>query len=217
LALIFDEKLTFADQTKRAITKTKQGIGMLCRSLRKWATAKIINTAISTIALPALTYGIEVWFPPDSSRQTQIIKTQKYAARLVLNDFRNDTSNRELTRKLNWQPIHHMVATRRLCRIKKYLDGSRYIDPEIFPLEQTTSTRMSNRLAEQRHEFQLAVNCRPKNAKEDKLAAAQSRKMWNALNRSLVTSPYKKFVTGVKADGVIINLIEKGLINDLNT
>jgi hypothetical protein len=76
---------------------------------------------------------------------------------------------------------------------------------------------MSNRLAEQRHEFQLAVNCRPKNAKEDKLAAAQSRKMWNALNRSLVTSPYKKFVTGVKADGVIINLIEKGLINDLNT
>jgi len=162
LGIDFDETLTFGEQTKKAITKTKQGIGMLCRSLRKWASANIINTAISTIALPALVYGIEVWFPPDSSRQIQIIKAQKYAARLVLNDFRKEISNKELTRKLNWQPIHHMVAVRRLCRVKQYLDGTRHIEPEIFSLAPEKSTRSSSRLTEQKHNVQLLLNTRRK-------------------------------------------------------
>jgi len=152
LGIDFDHKLSFASQTTRAVTKAKQGIGALCRTLRKWSSSKILNTAISSIAMPALLYGIETWFPPDVTKQIQVLKLQKYAARLLLNNFKEEISLVDLVNQVKWQPIHHIVATRRLLALRKYLEGTRYIDSEVFPLQIPESgIRKSSRLLERKY------------------------------------------------------------------
>jgi hypothetical protein len=57
LGIDMDERLTFDQHSSRVVAKAKQGIGALCRLLRKWALQDVLNTTISSIAMQALLYG----------------------------------------------------------------------------------------------------------------------------------------------------------------
>ena len=216
LGIDFDHKLSFASQTTRAVTKAKQGIGALCRTLCKWSSSKILNTAISSIAMPALLYGIETWFPPDVTKQIQVLKLQKYAARLLLNNFKEEISLVDLVNQVKWQPIHHIVATRRLLALRKYLEGTRYIDSEVFPLQIPESgIRKSSRLLERKYTNSIQMEIIVKaNAKEEKLAAAQTRKMWNELDEDVVRSSVRDFACKIRDKEVIGKLVSKGVLRD---
>jgi hypothetical protein len=72
LGVEVDENFTFVKHTSKAVLKAKQCIGTLNRMLRKWASTKILSQAISTIALPAMFYAIEAWYPPHKKHQQQI-------------------------------------------------------------------------------------------------------------------------------------------------
>jgi hypothetical protein len=63
LGVTVDESLGFSQHTRQTVRKVKQGIGALCRSIRKWASTKVLNTALTTIVLPSLLYGMRLGFP----------------------------------------------------------------------------------------------------------------------------------------------------------
>jgi hypothetical protein len=136
LGVEFDERLTFATQSWKAATKTKQAIGALCRTLRKWAPDKVFRKAVVTIALPIFLYAIEVWMPPHVKHQVMLERVIKFAVRLLTNNFQKDISYGSLLEAVGWKPLFRLVSERRLLLIRKYLGGERYILETVFPLEE---------------------------------------------------------------------------------
>ncbi len=65
--------------------------------------------AYCTLVRPILEYSSSVWDPYTTDHIHQIGKIQKRAARMVCNDYRQDTSASELIRELGWE----MLSTRR--------------------------------------------------------------------------------------------------------
>jgi hypothetical protein len=214
LGVEIDERLTFGLQTMKAVAKAKQGIGALSRSLRKWSSMEVLKTSITTIALPCLMYAIDVWYPPSIQHQQQIERVQKYAARLLTNNFNHETSYEELLMKLKWKPIFRNVAERRLITLMKYLDGSRFIPDYVFQIESEGTTRTSARLKEKadRHQMMLKTWSGRGSVREENLAAGQSRKMWNSLKKEVVESDVKGFIKKVKSDCVYEYLCDSGAI-----
>ena len=80
LGVEIDENFNFGAQAYKAALKTKQGIGAISRQIRKWATSEVLSKAITIIAIPALLYGIEIWFPPGDKHQRIVERVNKYAA-----------------------------------------------------------------------------------------------------------------------------------------
>jgi hypothetical protein len=105
------------------------------------------------------------------------------------------------------------VAARRLLTLRKYLDGTRHISPDVFALEKDKETRMSARLSKRSHDLQLTVPS-AKNAKEGKLAAAQMRAMWNALDQATVNCTAKEFAERLRKGELLNQLLDKGLLRD---
>jgi hypothetical protein len=216
LGVQFDERLAFAEQTELATTKTKKGIGALARTLRKWAPREILCKAISEIAIPCLLYGIEVWYPSDDTRQQRIERTQKYAARLITNNFKAEANYDELIKQLGWKSIQCQVMEKRLINLYKYKHCLRYIPEEVFPKEVPTNNRRSNRLAQTRHSNCLQLPTKQKNAKEIKLVVAQSILAWNALTEDIIKKDLKGFVNGIKSTEIFEKMCAMGVINKIN-
>ena len=123
----------------------------------------------------------------------------------------------ELVKQVGWQPLHHTVATRRLTNLKKYLDGVRHIDDDVFVPEAEPLNRISSRLQakKKQHGHQLKTQYDARNSKEDKLAAAHARRLWNALPAEVVSASVKAFGEMVKSEEVINELCMCGVISVL--
>jgi hypothetical protein len=216
LGVDIEEKLNFATQTNRASTNMKRGIGVMNRLLRKWAPTSVLSTAIQSIVMPVLLYGIEVWYPPNTGHQIQIEKSQKFALRLITNDFKQETTYSNLLSRLKWTPIYRVVAERRLLNIKRYIDGLRYIPDDVFQLSTTNQpiTRQSARLKEmgKKHSLNLLVSRENKNLLEEKLVAAVTRTMWNALDEETVRARYSEYEAIVKSASLFQSLIDRKII-----
>jgi hypothetical protein len=211
LGIKIDSQLNFSKQTNTAVTKAKQGIGALNRSLRKWAPRNVFATAVTTFVLPAFLYAVEIWYPPHVTQQRKLESVVKFAARLVTNDFQHSTTYESLLEKLNWRPLYRLIAERRILNIKKYMDGHRYLPESVFQKSEIMSTQRVSQRKKNRencHEFQLQICSKQKNERENKLSAACSRILWNALDRSVVVKPLREFKTAIESDEVFANLCE---------
>ena len=214
LGVEIDDRLNFAQHVSKTTLKTKKCVGALCSTLRKWASKKVFETAITSIAFPLMTYAIEVWYPPDSGQQRKLCRVQKYAARLLTNNFNRQTTYEDLLSSLNWKSFHRLVIERRLLSVYKYVHGTRYIDPHVFPLETANeTTRQSQRIRSSSRKHSLSLSTlSQKNQKESKLAAACMRSLWNALPPNVVTAPVKKFVEMTKSEEIFAMLVDRGVV-----
>jgi hypothetical protein len=209
-----DQKLTFSDHTKQTVIKTKRSIGALCKWLRKWASTRVLNTAIQSISLPIMMYAIEVWYPPDLNNQKNVEKAQKFAARLITNNFKQETYYTDLLENVKWKPIYRLVAERRLMLIKKCMDGTRYAPEELFPLQQDCENRRSRRLAESAHpthSLMLSTN-RQTNTKESKMAACKMVTLWNSLDETVIKLRMKAYQKYVGSDEAFNMFCSRGAI-----
>jgi hypothetical protein len=214
LGVELEEKFVFARQTSAATMNAKRGIGVLNRTLRKWAPTGILSTAITSIVLPALYYAIEVWYPPNECHQRQIEKVNKFAARLVLNDFMKETKYEDLLLNLKWKTVAQLVAERRILCVSKYLNGKRFVTSGIFILQSPNANRFSQRIAlkVKAHRLQLAVNKQQKNSLEAKLAIERMKDLWNALPEEVILlSPYS-FHEMVRSDRIYRDLCSAGAL-----
>jgi hypothetical protein len=209
LGVEMDQRLTFARQTQMAIIKTKQAIGALSRSIRKWASAKILSTAIQTIALPILLYAIEIWYPPGKREQISIEKIQKYGARLITNNFDSTADYEALLVAAHCKPIYRIVAERRMIFLKKYMDGNKFLPEGIFRLKTESENRVSARLGSRiTNSLQLEINSQQKNGREENLAAARIIALWNSLNESIIRMRPSQFKVAVQSEegfGMVCN------------
>ena len=105
-----------------------------------------------------------------------------------------------MLKKLKWKSIKQSVDERRLLCIKKYMDGSRYIQAEIFSQQPTPTTRCSRRLAATRnkHSLQLSLCTSQRNALEEKLAIEKMKALWNALPEDQIRLLLSAFMEMVK-------------------
>jgi hypothetical protein len=219
LGVEVDDRLTFGAQSAKVAAMTKKGIGALSRVLRKWLTPNdVLKKSITTIAMPTLLYAIDVWYPPSVQHQVQIERIQKFAARLLSNNFNHSTSYIELLQTLNWKPIYRIVAERRLINVKKYLLGIHFISSDVFPLQEESTSRCSARLKAKTNNHKMLMKTwnGKGGEREEKLAAAQSRKLWNALPEEVVTDTLEGFERSVKSDSVFDLMCERGVLTPLS-
>jgi hypothetical protein len=202
LGVDIEEKFTFEKQTKRAVSNAKKSIGTLNRVVRIWASAEVLRQAIMTLALPVLFYGIEVWYPPHNQQREQIERVNKFAARLLLNDFNSETSYSSLLERLKWHTIHRLVLEKRLVNLRKYMDGKRFVNGGIFELESPSVLRSSQRLRERKTKNSLTIQTHDdhKNTMEEKMVVHQSIISWNALNEDIVKSSSAQFRKIIQSD-----------------
>jgi hypothetical protein len=216
LGVVFDSSLSYSEQVNIITSKTKRGIGALSGTIRKWAPRNILCCAIRTIALPALLYGIETWYPPDDWGRRKIEKIQKYAARLVLNNFKHDAEYEDLLNQLNWCTIQEMVTERRLTNLFKYRKGFKFIPEELFPPEDLTGTRKSSRLNKAKHS-KILKQSTARNSREEKMCVQQTISTWNALAENMVNeSSLGSFQTRFRRDKVYSKLCMEGSIKHVN-
>jgi hypothetical protein len=217
LGVEFDEKLTFSNHSRNIVAKTKRGIGAICSWIRKWASKAVLAEAISKIVLPSLLYAIEAWYPANLHCRRSIEGIQKYAARLVLNDFLPSSNYEALLKRLEWKPIYRTVAEKRLMFIKRYMDGEKRLPPDIFPMEETNIHRASGRLAQkkQTHSLRLKIFETQKNSREDSLAGAQMRMLWNALDEETVRAKKFLFKETTKSEEMFKIFCDRNIIDVL--
>jgi len=215
LGVEVDDRLTFSTQTQKVAAKAKQGIGALSRALRKWAPTNVLRTAITAITIPALFYGIETWYPANATSQQQLERVLRFAARLLTNDFRRDVSHKELMTTAQLLPVGRQVKLRQLTLIKKYMDGTRFIPLFVFPLESESinvERRSSARLKEKqgKHSLTLKVFTSQRNDREDKLAAARARLLWNELDEVVARAPLKTFLAHIRGESDQTDVVTMG-------
>jgi ribonucleases P/MRP protein subunit RPP40 len=210
LGIEVDRFLNFSEQTRMTITKLKQAIGAMCHQLRKWAPREIFTVAVTQIILPAFLYAIETWYPPAKTDQIKLERALKFAIRLVTNDFKSSTTYEDLLRKGKWKPLCSIVAGRRTILIRKYLSGERYIPESVFPLQEMDLNRRSQRVLDKKMRTMLILKqfTGHKNEREDKLAAAQMRQIWNSMSDHQVKLNGTEFKTMVMSDEWFQNICD---------
>ena len=216
LGIEMDSKLSFAAHTNKAVVKAKRSIRALCNSFKKWVSRRILKTTINTIVLPGLFYGIEVWYPPDTVRRKQIERIQKYAARIINNNFQATTTYDDLLQQLQWVPIWQRVAVMRLLSTRHFLDGTPFFPNNVFQLAEVSSTRSSSRIQANlnRHDRQLKIPF-TKSTRVEKLAIIQMLKLWNAVAANIISLPLKAYADKINDPQVIRMLVENGVLEKI--
>jgi hypothetical protein len=218
LGVQFDQRLTFAEHTRTVVVKTKRGIGAVSGWIRKWASTKVLEVAMSRIVLPSLLYAIEVWSPTNQSCRKSIEGIQKYAARLILNDFKQTSQYEDMLKKTGWKPLYRIVAEKQMIYIKRFMDGLKSLPTEVFQLAEESNRRESSRIAQRSHKnsMKLKIFKNQKNNREENLAGAKMREMWNELDETTVRSKALEFRRVIQTDGVFQYLCDKNIINGMS-
>jgi hypothetical protein len=83
-------------------------------------------------------------------------RINKFIARLITNDFCRNSEYDEFLTVVKIKPIFRIVA-RQLINIKKYMDGVRIIQTEVFQLAPPTNHQFSQRIAEKDDQHSLVL------------------------------------------------------------
>jgi hypothetical protein len=218
LGIDMDDKLSMACHTARVVTGAKKAIGALNRTLRKWASKRVFTTAITTLVLPAVAYGIEAWYPPHMQQREKLERLMKYAARLASNNFSREITYEKLLQLTKWKPFYRMLAEKWLVLIKKYIDGHRYMPSVVFQPEHPVSNRFSQRIRshQHRHSLTLATSTQHKNKLEANMPAAHMRKLWNSMKEDVIQLRGCDFKNIVANDETYLYLCQENLIEVVN-
>ena len=95
--------------------------------------------------------------------------------------------------------------------------GLRHTGGEVFVLKSPASTRCSGRIKsrEEAHKWQLET-WTARNGKGDKLAAAQARLLWNALDSESASASVNVLKERLRHGTVMVKLLKKDVLNDLS-
>ncbi len=125
LGVVLDPQLNFDCHAQLTSSRVKQCIGALRRSLPTGTVpsghfAQIYQQGI----LPVLTYALPVSAPVLKKSWTQLEKCNRFAARLVLNDY--SSSYTDLLTKISWKSVRHLTCECSTYLVFKYMHGLRH-------------------------------------------------------------------------------------------
>ncbi|MCP4486141.1 MAG: hypothetical protein GY820_02300 [Gammaproteobacteria bacterium] len=187
LGVLVDRKLSFVSHSHVSTVRAKRAIGALCRNFRNIAHVSVLERVYKVCILPALLYGVEVWFPGAKYCRVNLERVQRLMARLLCNDF--TLSYDSLLDRLNWVPIWKRVLHFRLRLFYKLLSNSTF--DALLPL---TVSRHSLRLSHSR-----SVSLRCKKSSTANSFCFITAKLWNSLPDYVVTGSFALFCNYVKS------------------
>ena len=156
LGIILDSKLSFASHIQTAITKSRQGIGMI-KYISKYLPRHTLNELYKLYLRPHLDYGDVIYHTPakicefshDTMLKTHMEKLEsvQYSAALAVTGAWKGTSREKLYNELSWESLNLRRWSRRLIIFYKIVNN---ITPEYrrHPLPQLEQCTYS--LREQR-------------------------------------------------------------------
>ena len=115
-----------------AAVRAKKAIGALWRTVGRWADRETFRRVYESKVQPLLTHALPTVSPSTKHGWDALEKVHRYAARLVLNDFRSPYT--ELLRKLQWKNMSRLCVERQSLLMYKWRNGLRFI-PDFVIVE----------------------------------------------------------------------------------
>ena len=107
-------------------------------------TKETKSAAYSTLVRPILEYSSSVWDPYTKEHIHQLGKIQRRAARMVCNDYRQETSASELIRGLDWDMLSTRRKINRVNIMHKALGGHLALPVSDYLCPASRNTRRSS-------------------------------------------------------------------------
>ncbi|MCP3667072.1 MAG: reverse transcriptase family protein [Gammaproteobacteria bacterium] len=209
LGVFLDCRLSFSYQSDIATSKLKKAVGVLNRNFRKFAPLYVIESVYHVCLLPALLYGIEVWWPSAQVHQLRVERAHRFMIRTFVNNFSRNVSYIQLLDSANdvgnrmWFPISRIVAARRMTLFYKYYYGLRYFPCDfILPVQGRRSRRL------QHHDLQI----QPPSASSAPTFLHKSVEIWNSLDSNKVHSRCIAFVQYCSSDLFYSHVVDSGFV-----
>jgi len=204
LGVDLDPKMSYRNHVKRMVTKTKQMLGALCRTIRKCAPLHVFGKLYKSTIEPLLTYAIEAWYPSQVVLQNSLERVKKYAAKLTANNF--EKPYKELLQKLNWKPLCKVATERRAILVHSYVHAHRSLPEDAIVKRSDLDLWHSSRLG---HSLQLTMPATNMEAVKSS-SLNTTKRIWNALPDNVATiSDQKKFRRAVQEPTTYQELAKK--------
>ena len=133
LGVILDSKLSFASHIQTAITKSRQGIGMI-KYLSRYLPRHTLNELYKLYVRPHLDYGDVIYHTPakicefshDTTLNTHMEKLESVqtSAALAVTGAWKGTSREKLYNELGWEPLNLRRWSRRLVMFYKIVNNT---------------------------------------------------------------------------------------------
>ncbi len=155
LGTLLDRRLAFDVNAKALATKAKRILGVLHRSVGRFAGQERFRALYVGKILPIITYAITVTFPRYQKDWSLLEKVNRYGCRLITNDYKK--SYIDLLAKTRLPSIAQISLKRGLRLLYKYVFGQRLLPGVLQRVQDVRGpVRRSQRLS-QDHEYSLMV------------------------------------------------------------
>ncbi len=200
LGVFFDKKLSFCRNAHVASVNAKRSLGVLYQKIGCFAPTSVFQNLYSCKILPMLLYSIVPCFPSNVLDFDKFEKVNRYAARLISNDY--TSSYPELLSKCKLRSVAHHYIVRALTLMYKATAGERALGHSLpFKLNQTVNqTRPGLRSQTNVHRLQVSVPLLEtrREVMGRKLPIFKMLSLWNDLPPDLVERSFMSFKNELK-------------------
>ncbi len=183
LGFHLDHHLTFNSHAAQAVSKGKKAIGCLYRTFGKVANPGVFQRLVQAKVLPIFLYGSAVAMPTSKSALAVLEKLNRFAARLILNNY--STDYHQLLWDLSWKDISRITFERHACLAFKYVHSFRHLPGEFVRMTVNPFRHSQRTLNQPPHNQQLYIPSFTK-ASCQKAPIYQLFQVWNALPSDVV-------------------------------
>ena len=188
LGVILDNKLDFAANTRLRAARTKKCVGALVSCTRNTLSKPKLSFLYKTLFLPYLLYACEIVYPVHTKDRTILERVNKFASRLICNNFARNVSYDFLLSSANLSSIYRIVFARKLILMYKYIHHLRFIIPNCisFMRERACSSRLN-------HFYTIDVGAFCANRRQNYCMYNLCARAFNILPFNVVTLPLSQF------------------------
>ena len=143
LGVILDEKLTFREHIKEAISKAKKGLALM-KFLSKNVTAHVLEMTYKMYVRPHLEYG-DIIYHDQQSAMMDHLESIQYQAGLIITKCWKGTNRQKLYKELGWESLSQRRTFRRLSTYYNILNDKTplYLKEHIKPPIPNMTNRLS--------------------------------------------------------------------------
>ena len=213
LGVVVDARLSFSDHTRNVVAKGRRALGCVSRTIRKFVPCSIIRRIFVTVVLPSVLYASPISYPVFKKDMLRLERFNKYACRLICNNFSFNTNYASLLSKARIRPIYHTTYVNRLCLLYKYVNGIRFLPQELIIYE-TNNTRVRRSVRNVTNNRQLVIPFVDRERCQKSFIIIGS-KLWNCLSDDVLSLEYNKFRRKVNKSDVLQLLCDRNVLEIL--
>ena len=193
LGVELDPGLSFSYHVRKTVAKARSTLGCLNRTVRRSVPPNVFSMLYMSLIRSVLTYGFPVTYPYYKKDMVSLERVQKYACRLITNNFNYNVDYNSLLRQTGLKPLYRLAMESRLILTWKYLNKTRHVPSGTLLYANHSRTTRSS------HAKQLFIPmCKKERAKM--CCAQQCARLWNVCTSCEVDFDFLKFATVIRSD-----------------